>query len=501
MTSPTILPPPADGTRPRTGRAILAVIGAAALVAIGAGAAFGPAHQTLGASSAGDAALVERIRDLPGSFDSFRSLSVAEIGPDGAVFAGLGDAGAGAPESDTVFELGSITKTFTGALLADAIERGEVAADDQLSEHLPDLEGTAAGGVTLASLSQHSSGLPGLGATAEASSVMNVLFNENAYGTTTREQLIADAAIAPVDPEQGVVYSNFAVSLLGYALVSASGAEDYPTLLHDRITGPLGMDDTTLAPTEADIPADAVPGFLTNGTPATRWWGEGYLPAGASSFTTAADLAIWAQANLDGTAPGAAALEPTAPMGDAAQIGWGWITSTSFSGEGLQTWHNGGTAGFRTILVLDRDAGTAFLALSNTTAPADYIAMSYASGEPIVGVASLYSILGWALFGLALLFGALALFRAVRAKALLPTISDLIWATAALLLLWNAGPWFAVGGWVWGIALAPALAAAAVLVLRGSSHRLPFSPARRAWLWWPTAVLGVVVAVVSVFFW
>ena len=237
MTTPSIPSPDlqdrqsaADAPRRRPTRAILAVIGVAAVVGVALGAAIGPQQQTVSASTAGDEALADRIRSLPGSLDSFRALSVAEIGPDGAVFAGLGDADPshpGAPTADTVFELGSITKTFTGALFADAIERGEVSADDQLAEHLPDLEGTAAGEVTLASLSQHSSGLPGLGATAEAEALSGVLLNENPYATTTTEQLIADAAVAPVDPDQGSVYSNFAVSLLGTALVEAADADDY----------------------------------------------------------------------------------------------------------------------------------------------------------------------------------------------------------------------------------------------------------------------------------
>ncbi|WP_375236642.1 hypothetical protein, partial [Microbacterium schleiferi] len=64
-----------------------------------------------------------------------------------------------------------------------------------------------------------------------------------------------------------------------------------------------------------------------------------------------------------------------------------------------------------------------------------------------------------------------------------------------LLLLWISGPWFAVGGWVWGLALAPTLAAAAVLILRAArGPRMPFLPARRAWLWWPLAIAGLAAA-------
>lgn len=509
MTSPTLTDsavPPAPGPRPRrSAMPVLAVLAGAAIAAVSAGAAFGPQHQTVSAAQTGDERLAESIRSLPGGFDGFRSLSVAEIGPDGAVFAGVGDAdpgNPGAPDRDTVFELGSITKTFTGALFAEAVERGEVASDDHLSQYLSALEGTPAGDVTLASLSQHSSGLPGLGATAAADTLSNLLLNENPYASTTTEQLIADAAIAPVDPDQGVLYSNFAVSLLGTALVEAAGADDYAALLEERLTGPLGMDDTVVAATADDVPADAVPGFLLNGTRAPRWWGEGYLPAGSSTFTTASDVAIWAQANLDGTAPGAAALEPTASMGPGADIGWGWITSPSFDGSGTQTWHNGGTGGFRTFLTLDLEAGTAFIALSNTVATVDDVAAAYATGTPIPGPPAANAIVGWTAVALALIFGAIALIRALRAKSWLPSISDLAWAASGLLLLWTGGPWFTVGGWVWGLALAPSLAAVGVLILRTArGQRMPFLPARRAWFWWPVAVLGLVAAVGATFLW
>lgn len=341
MTSPTTSDPahPADPapTRGRSAALLLAVIAASAIVAVGLGAAFGPHHQTVSTSQTGNERLADSIQSLPGSFDGFRSLSVAEIGPNGPVFAGIGDADpahSGAPGPDTVFELGSITKTFTGALFADAIERGEVSPDDPLSQYLDALTGTPAGAVTLASLSQHSSGLPGLGETSVASTLESLLLNENSYASTSTEQLIADAVVAA---------------------------------------------------TADQVPEDAVPGYLLNGTRAPRWWGEGYLPAGSATFTTASDLAIWAQANLDGTAPGAAALQPTAPMGTDTEIGWGWLTSPSFDGTGAQTWHNGATGGFRTFLTLDLAAGTGFLILSNSVAPVEDVVLAYATGSSIPG--------------------------------------------------------------------------------------------------------------------
>ena len=62
---------------------------------------------------------------------------------------------------DADVEIGSVSKGITGLLFRDAVERGEVAAEDLLQQHLP-LTGCPAGTVTLGSLAQHRSGLPRL---------------------------------------------------------------------------------------------------------------------------------------------------------------------------------------------------------------------------------------------------------------------------------------------------------------------------------------------------
>jgi CubicO group peptidase (beta-lactamase class C family) len=64
---------------------------------------------------------------------------------------------------DTIFEIGSITKVFTSLLLADLVQRGEVALADPVAKFLPsEVKVPARGGrqITLRDLSTHSSGLP-----------------------------------------------------------------------------------------------------------------------------------------------------------------------------------------------------------------------------------------------------------------------------------------------------------------------------------------------------
>lgn len=479
-------------------RSLLGIVGGtAAVVALAFGLAVGPQHQVVGSQRAGDVGLASQVHEALEGVGGFRSLLVADVTVDGSSWAGVGNGSAArdgeAPEQNTLFELGSITKTFTGSLFADAIERGEVAAKDSLAQHLPELDGTAAGEVTLQSLAQHSSGLPGLGATAMSEALTSVLLNKNPYASTNTQQLLADAATTPVNADQPPTYSNFGVSLLGTAVARAANAPSYSALLQERITEPLGMSSTTLAADAADVPANAAPGFQVNGTRAPRWYGEGYLPAGTGTFTTIADLTRWAQAQLDGSAPGLSALEPTANFGAGTHIGYLWLTSDTSEvskgdGPSAMTWHNGMTAGFTSMLALDRDSGHAVVVLGNSAAGMDSVATALLYGTEVSGQPDTVVIAEWMAFGLAALLSLLALWRAIRGRSTLHQIGALLGSAAGLMLLWSSGPWTTAGGGAYGLALVPALVGATIMALR--ARTLPFQPRKHAWVSWIGAALG-----------
>lgn len=487
-------PDPSSRTRRISPR--LLAIGALVLVASALiGQLAGPERHRLSAARSGDAALADRVIRALGNTDGLRSLVVAEVTPGTVTWAGMGDVGAApgaAPEASTIYELGSITKTFTGALLALAIERGEVRADDLLATHLPELAGTAAGQVSLGSLAQHRSGLPRLGATASGQVLVAALRNANPYATTTTAQLISDAKLAPVSPGQPPTYSNFAVSLLGVALARAAGVPDYTTLFLDRIAGPLGMSDTRLSATTAQVPAAASPGFHVNGLRAPRWSGEGYLPSGSSTFTTLRDLSRWAQSQLVGGA-GANAQRATDELAE-DRIGWGWITSAVAAQADhparTMIWHNGGTAGFAALLALDPDARKAVIVMGNSDASLDGLGPALLFDLPGPRAIDPMTVGGaWFVIAVAawLTVSAQLGVRGDQAKA--QVVSGLIAAGFGLLLAWRSGPWFAVGGWVWGLLLAPALAALAISVVTWRAR--PWWPPRHAWL----SVVGLLVNV------
>ncbi len=277
-------------------------------------------------------------------------------------------------DEDAFFEIGSITKVLTGELLAIAIERGEVALDDPLGAHLP-LGDAPAASVTLESLATHWSGLPfeptDPAWVAEATAELGA--GRNPYSASL-EELLALARVEPVVPSDVPVYSNFGAALLGHALAAAAGT-DYRALLADRVFEPLGMDDAVLVTTPEQVPAGHAGGTDVSGDPIGPWSGEGFAPAGFV-HATLDDLVALAQAVINGPLSDSAALEPVAPGANRFdRIGYFWAISEIR--PRIITGHGGMTGGFRSALMIDRDAGIASIVLVNSQRDVDELALRY----------------------------------------------------------------------------------------------------------------------------
>lgn len=274
------------------------------------------------------------------------------------------------PEDGDV-EIGSVSKGVTALLYRDAVERGEVAPEDLLQQHLP-LAGCPAGGVTLGSLAQHRSGLPRLPRIPDLRGRSWRLWRHaaNPYDDTLAELLEQTRATKVGRPRAS--YSNLGFELLGHAVASAAGSS-FAGLMHDRIAVPLGLTSWYVPATPAELSPRAVAGTTRRGRSAAPWTGEGLGPAGGIR-STVTDLGAFAAALLDGSAPGVAALEPTASFaGPAVRIGEAWLTTT-VRGRTI-TWHNGGTGGWRSFVGVDRDAGRAAVVVRATTRSVDRVGM------------------------------------------------------------------------------------------------------------------------------
>ena len=249
-------------------------------------------------------------------------------------------------------EIGSVSKGLTGMLLADSRDRGETRDDTRLGDLLP-LAGAPASGITLGDLATHTSGLPRLAVGTGAPRATLDLWRHgtNPYGESLADLLAATrrTRLRRRRPR----YSNLGFMLLGHALAAAAGTT-YAVLLRDRLTAPLAMAATTVPATAGDLGPAAAWGRSRRGRPREPWTGEAVGPAGGIR-STAGDLGRLMGALLDGTAPGATALDPVARFSGPLRIGAAWL-ALDRRGTTL-TWHNGGTGGFRSVVVLDRAAG------------------------------------------------------------------------------------------------------------------------------------------------
>ena len=265
------------------------------------------------------------------------------------------------------FEIGSVSKGITGLLYADALGRGELSPGTTLGQRLP-LGDCPAAGVTLASLSRHSSGLPRLPRQAGTlrRTLELMLRGTNPYGETLAELLEQARSVRPGAPRPR--YSNFGFELLGHAVAAGAGLS-FRELLQQRLARPLGLGSTYAPATPAEARPTAVTGRSRSGKVMQPWTGEALAPAGGIRASIS-DMARLVQALLDGWAPGLAALDPVANFaGPAARIGAGWMTLDAKGRE--VTWHNGGTGGFCSWVGLDRKAGAAVVLLTATAAPVD----------------------------------------------------------------------------------------------------------------------------------
>ncbi|MBM7439944.1 serine hydrolase [Streptomyces sp. HB132] len=184
---------------------------------------------------------------------SLQPLLAASPGPATAVAAVRGAERAvlrsGPVGESTRFETGSLTKTFTALLLAEMAARGEVHYGDRADRYLPfRLPGPP---LTLLHLATHTSGLPRLppGLLGRA---LRSGWLSNPYAGFLEDDLLASLRRTRLRHRPGsrVLYSNFGGGLLGQVLARAAGGsgDDYPALLAERVTGPLGLADTDCDP-------------------------------------------------------------------------------------------------------------------------------------------------------------------------------------------------------------------------------------------------------------
>lgn len=328
-----------------------------------------------------------RIAPLPGA-----GIVVGVLDHGAARIIARGASGTTAPLGGrTIFEIGSMSKVFTALILADMAAKGEVSLDDPAEKYLPPeakMPSRDGRSITLRDLATHTSGLPRL------PDNMPMSKPDDPYADYTEEMLLD--FLGHYRLARGIgerfEYSNLGFGLLGYLLARAART-DYPVLLAQRITGPLGMRDTTIA-LSSEQRARFAQGHDQYMRPTSPW----SLPtlAGAGAIrSTAADMLIFLRATMDPNSPIAPAMKLATTgrrpiAGSGTEIGLGWIIGTPAKGHEILS-HSGGTGGFRTAMVLEPAKRRGIVVLSNEAVePApDDLAMHLLLGSPLLSPARL----------------------------------------------------------------------------------------------------------------
>jgi CubicO group peptidase (beta-lactamase class C family) len=201
-------------------------------------------------------------------------------------FFGFGEARPGTPvDRTTVFEIGSITKTFTGLLLADAVRKGRVRLDDPANMFLPErlrLPGRSAKEITLRHLATHRSGLPARIRPFLSDAIDMLMGNREGLSLSIQDlETWLETATLEHDPGSVWSYSNLGSSFLAFALEAREG-RPWASLVADVVTSPLRMSATRLMD-DTSVPEKAL-GHTILGRESTLdgvTRDSAYAPAGA----------------------------------------------------------------------------------------------------------------------------------------------------------------------------------------------------------------------------
>lgn len=278
---------------------------------------------------------------------------------------GLADRRRGIPiTSETVFDIGSITKQFTAAAILKLEEQGRLSVNDPIRHYLEGVPPDKAG-ITIHHLLTHSSGL-------------RDVFGDD-YEVMTRDSLVALALGSDLlwEPSIRYRYSNAGYSLLG-AIVEKLSGRPYEVFLRDELFEPAGLTQTGYR--LPDWPEERIArGYRQGvdwGTPLDKLWADDgpywNLRANGGLLSTVGDLYRWSVALESGAVLSQLSRDkmfaPQVPENEerTSFYGYGWAITPTTRGTNL-IWHNGGNGYFFADFRRYVDEGVVLIFATNET--------------------------------------------------------------------------------------------------------------------------------------
>jgi uncharacterized protein YbbC (DUF1343 family) len=197
-----------------------------------------------------------------------------------------------AMSEDTIFDIASLTKSFTACAVLDLVRQGKVRLNDSVARYLPDFAQNGKQDITIRMLLTHHSGLA-----PDLDLITQWEGKDEAYRRAMAEKLMDP-------PGSRFVYSDINYEVLGFLVEKVSG-KSLPQAIEDAVLKPLKMDHTRFQPGPELVPkiAPTTPdekGAMMRGAvhdPTARRMGG--VAGHAGLYSTADDLAKYAKAFID----------------------------------------------------------------------------------------------------------------------------------------------------------------------------------------------------------
>ncbi len=277
------------------------------------------------------------------------------------------------PDNFTIYEIGSISKTFTGLLLANAIIDKKINLDEDIRKYLPkecaelNYHGTP---ITIKHLVTHTSRIPRIPENIERQPGYNEL---NPYKNYDKKMVYSYLSTLKLDTIPGIIYdySNTGVALLGMILETVC-QQSYEELLEKYITTPLNMKHTFVNVPSPEL-INFAQGYNGKGKKTPHWDLGDQVGAGGIK-STIADMCLYLNENINESSITLKLAHDLQFKSSNESVALAWTVQATKKGNTL-LWHNGGTYGFASFCGFIKDKKIGVVVLSNSGNSVDQISI------------------------------------------------------------------------------------------------------------------------------
>ena len=271
------------------------------------------------------------------------------------------------PNKNYIYEIGSITKTFTASLLAKCAHEGKLSLDDSIKKYLDGLD-SGAYYPTLKRLATHTAGYATHLPMGRFELIRIPLGLHRKWNRGIRPFSLDLEKMKMIvrrnkfkDKDYPMKYSNFGYGLLGYAVGVATG-KGYWGAMDEFLSADLGLKNSYTGP----CAGKNLRGFNGRRDVGNWLWDKDLTSPAGDISSTAEDVLEYAKINMNGEKPYLALChqkhaDVNVKRKEFAGMGLGWLLQE----DNNIIWHNGGTAGFISHLAIDRAQKCALVVLIN----------------------------------------------------------------------------------------------------------------------------------------